>query len=318
MIDNTASKQNVCPVPLWALDLLLITVECTAYFAVASTFLSDVSYVVPTVIAMLLAARVAFVLLSYTLSRVKGAPMAREDVLRFFAWVRFFLAELRGVIAQSLILVPFRTLFHTTNERSVASTGRVLLMQHGYVNSGSVWFFTARALERAGYRVFTIDQPVFAPIDTMAARLAARIDEVLAVSGESKLTLIAHSMGGLVCRAYLRDFGDAKVAQLITLGSPHHGTVHAAFALGKNGAQMRAGNEWLETLARTRLTVPFTSIYSVHDTIIAPQTSSIMPEATNVKLVGVGHVSMPSGVQARRAIVEALETVESAAKKSST
>ena len=131
------------------------------------------------------------------------------------------------------------------------------------------------------------------------AKLAARIDEVLAATGAGRLTLVAHSMGGLVCRAYLRSFGGDKVEALVTMGSPHHGTFHAFVANGENGHQMRPGNAWLRELSEAVVPVPFTSIYSVHDTVISPQDSSVMPGANNVRISAIGHVSMPGGARPR-------------------
>jgi triacylglycerol lipase len=223
--------------------------------------------------------------------------------------LKFFLIEYWHLCTQNLLLIPFRALFHTRSERGVGPpNGRVLLLQHGYVNNGAVWFFTARALEAQGFRVFTVDQPAFASIDSMADRMAARVDELLALTGAPQLTLVAHSMGGLVCRAYLRRYGDSKVNRLITMGSPHHGTFLALLASGPNGRQMRPGNGWLVALGATTIRVAFTSIYSMHDTIIAPQDSSLMPGANNVELTAVGHVSMPGGTTARAALLQALRT----------
>ena len=130
---------------------------------------------------------------------------------------------------------------------------------------------------------------------------------MLRITGATQLTLVAHSMGGLICRAYLRRYGGDKVNQLITMGSPHQGTFHAKLARGANGRQMRAGNAWLTSLGETPVGIPFTSIYSIHDTIISPQDSSVMVGADNVQLSAVGHVSMPGGAVARRALINALE-----------
>jgi pimeloyl-ACP methyl ester carboxylesterase len=74
-------------------------------------------------------------------------------------------------------------------------------------------------------------------IDAYADGIARRIDEVLAATGTS-LILVGHSMGGLASRAYLRRHGVAKVARLITLGSPHQGTrAGAAWAWGRMRAR---------------------------------------------------------------------------------
>ena len=262
-------------------------------------------------VALPLLARLVVTLMSYALSRWKGMDLLPEQRLSPVAWLKFFIVEYGHLCIQNLLLIPARGFFHTRSERGTGPiTGRVLLLQHGYVNNGAVWFFSARALEARGYRVFTIDQPPFASIDIMGDLLAERVDEVLRIAGVSQLTLVAHSMGGLICRAYLRRHGVGagdKIDQLITLGSPHQGTFHARLAKGENGAQMRLGNTWLTSLGAMPVVIPFISIYSIHDTVIAPQDSSVMADADNIQLFGVGHVSLPSGAVARTALIAALE-----------
>ena len=296
--------------PLWMAALTLLAIEFALWTWVANYFYfhhGGFASGVILVIALPLIARALVTLASYFVSRWKGSTVPAAMQLRPFSWLRFFAVEYFHLCIQNLILIPFRGLFHTASERgSSDARGPVLLLQAGYVNNGAVWFFTARALERKGFRVFAIDQPVFASIDTMGVLLAKRVDEVLSRTGEQNLTLVAHSMGGLVCRAYLRQFGGAKIAQLVTLGSPHHGTFHAYAASGPNGRQMRPGNPWLVKLGDTPVTVPFTSIFSAHDTVISPQESSRMTEAVNRQIFGIGHVSMPSGKATRRYLAEAL------------
>ena len=297
--------------PMWLLGLSLLIVEFGLYawrLAWPAAQRGEWLCALLWVTALPLAVRLFVALASYALSRWKGITLEPSQRLRFVAWLKFFLIESGHLCIQNLLLIPFRALFHTRSELGGGPTdGSVVLLQHGYVNNGGVWSFTARALEARGYRVFTMDQPAFASIDSMGDRLALRVDAVLALTGAAQLTLVAHSMGGLVTRAYLRRYGGASIARLITLGSPHHGTFHAYLAGGPNGAQMRPGNAWLVALGETPVTVPFTSIYSIHDTIISPQDSSLMPGANNVELSAVGHLSMPSGSVARAALLEALE-----------
>jgi pimeloyl-ACP methyl ester carboxylesterase len=70
---------------------------------------------------------------------------------------------------------------------------------------------------------------------TAAALLADTIDRIrVEHSGDLKITIIAHSMGGLVSRCYLEsgDFdtrpGMACVSLLVTIGTPHRGATAAA------------------------------------------------------------------------------------------
>ena len=309
-----AEKAVTFQMPMWRLALLLLVGEFSLY--VGGVWLAFFRYGefvrgALLLVALPLLARLGVTLASYALSRWKGMDLLPAQRLKPIAWLKFFVVEYGHLCIQNLLLIPARGLFHTRSERGTGPiAGRVLLLQHGYVNNGAVWFFTARALEARGYRVFTMDQPPFASIDIMGDLLAVRVDEVLRITRVPQLTLVAHSMGGLICRAYLRRHGgDAggKIAQLITLGSPHQGTFHARLATGENGAQMRSGNAWLTALSETRVAIPFTSVFSIHDTIIAPQNSSVMVGADNIQLSGVGHVSMPSGAVARAALITALE-----------
>ncbi|MCC7068930.1 MAG: alpha/beta fold hydrolase [Burkholderiales bacterium] len=312
---SDSSAQRPVPahgMPMWVFGLVSLAVELAlwGWFLVWPRWRSG-AWSIPQALLLWLAAplalRLVIALASYALSRVKGSPIPPSLRLGPVQWLRFFVVEYVHLCLQNLMLIPLRPLFRTPTERgATAGEGRVVLLQHGYVNNGAVWHFTARALAREGYRVFACDQPVFADIDAMGARLAARVDEVLALTGATQLTLVAHSMGGLVARAYLRAFGAARVDMLITLGSPHHGTWHAYFANGTNGRQMRPGNPWLEALNQCPLALPCVSIYSVHDTVISPQASSVLEGARNVRLSAVGHVSMPSGSRARRVLLDAL------------
>ena len=297
-------------IPMWAVGLAALVVELALWLwllVLPAGERHGTGYALLMLLLAPLALRLLIAFASYVFSRLKGIEMPHALRLGPLAWCRFFLTEYLHLCRQNLVLIPFRALFATAAERGVVQGhGRVLLLQHGYLNNGGVWWPTTKALSALGYRVFTCDQPAFASLDAMGVRLARRIDEVLAATGAQRLTLVAHSMGGLVCRAYLRRFGGDRVEALVTMGSPHHGTFHAYLANGENGQQMRPGNRWLRELNDAVVPVPFTSIYSVHDTVISPQDSSVMPGADNVCLSAIGHVSMPGGSQARAQLVQAL------------
>lgn len=299
-----------CPLPAWAFSLALLLIELTLYAwltrkGVQRGLFSDaVGGLLFLALPFLLRAVVCF--LSLRAASHSFDDDARSQ-LRGRESFRFFLIEYVHFVKQTLLQLPFPVFWRTSGDRGDhRATGEVVLLQHGYAHCGAVWHSTAVALEREGYRVYTIDQPLFAPIDTMADRLAARVLDVLRATGAQKLTLVGHSMGGLIIRAYLRRYGGERVARVVTIGSPHHGTRHAMLAGGSNGRQMRVGGDWLHVLGRERLTVPFVSIYSIHDTVISPQVSSRLDGAEHRVIARVGHVSMPSGRATRAALLEAL------------
>jgi triacylglycerol esterase/lipase EstA (alpha/beta hydrolase family) len=133
--------------------------------------------------------------------------------------------------------------------------------------------------------------PPLASIERFAAQAAAKIDAMLAATGATQVVIVGHSMGGLVARAYLRRWGAAKVRRVITVGTPHQGSVLAHVFPGRSLAEMRPGNPWLEELGRATAAAgpPIVSLWSWHDSMVAPQASSVLERAENVALMGIGH-----------------------------
>jgi hypothetical protein len=114
-------------------------------------------------------------------------------------------------------------------------------------------------------------------------------------------------MGGLACRAYLRRHGTEKVARLITLGSPHHGTLLAPMGLGPNARQMRTDSPWLKALVAP-LPPAAVSIYSCHDNYVFPQQAcSTLEGAANVAIGGVSHLGMAFSPRVLDHLMAALE-----------
>ncbi|MFT4343953.1 MAG: alpha/beta fold hydrolase [Candidatus Woesearchaeota archaeon] len=60
-------------------------------------------------------------------------------------------------------------------------------------------------------------------IDTYAIRLRELIEAVKTRTGQDKVIIVAHSMGGLVSQRYIQLFGDMSVDTLIQIGTPNHG-----------------------------------------------------------------------------------------------
>jgi triacylglycerol esterase/lipase EstA (alpha/beta hydrolase family) len=141
--------------------------------------------------------------------------------------------------------------------------------------------------------VYTLSYgPPLSSIEHFADQVAAKVDAILRATGASRVTIVGHSMGGVVARAYLRRFGAAKIASVMTLGAPHHGSMHAWLFPGICLGQLRPGNAWLAELNRGEGEPPSVrvlSLWSWHDSMVAPQTSSRLAGAENIELVGIGH-----------------------------
>lgn len=190
-----------------------------------------------------------------------------------------------------------------------------VLLVHGYVCNSGYWKSMSGALAREGVNHWAVDlEPPLGSIEQYVPQLERALEAVCAESGSPKVVLVAHSMGGLVARAYLRRHGAARVAKLVTLGSPHFGTGLHFIAAGENVRQMawhRAGgagrcSDWLQALADSEsaeVRALVVSIYSHHDNIVSPQTSSELPGARNVALQGIGHVALGLEPEVQRMVV---------------
>lgn len=189
-----------------------------------------------------------------------------------------------------------------------------VLLVHGYAGNSGYWAALRPRLEQAQISYATLDlAPLGADIDSYAAPLQQAIDGLCTATGAAQVALVGHSMGGLALRAWMRAYGSARVARLITLGTPHHGTRLAAFGIGKNVAQMRHGSAWLRALGasedRSRRAL-IASLYSHHDNIVAPQSSSQLAGAGQIAFGAVGHVALGFDVRVLDAVMAQLAQVE--------
>jgi len=235
----------------------------------------------------------AFVLVTlwFALSWIWRTPRPPETRLGFASTLRLYVTEIWTVAASWLLMALHRLLIR---DPLPAPAQRPVLLVHGVLVNDGVWLSLRRFLASNGVAaIYAINYgPPLADIEWFAEQLHTRIEEIRAATGAERVVLLAHSMGGLVARAYLRRSGAARVAKLITIGAPHHGSMLAWTFPGTCLAQMRPGNAWLTDLNRdenSAAPVPITSIWSRHDSMVAPQASSVLGNAENIALVGVAH-----------------------------
>jgi triacylglycerol esterase/lipase EstA (alpha/beta hydrolase family) len=227
----------------------------------------------------------------FALAWIWRTPRPPEARLGFAATLRLFLTEVWTVAASWPLMALHRLLIRDP----VPAPARLpVVLIHGVLVNDGVWLKLRRFLLRHDVApVYAMNyRPPLADIEVFAEQLDARIEKVRVATGAERIVLVAHSMGGLVARAYLRRFGAQRVAKLITIGTPHHGSMLAWSFPGSCLAQMRPGNPWLSGLNRDEAApapVPIASIWSRHDSMVAPQTSSVLGNAENIAVIGVAH-----------------------------
>ena len=145
------------------------------------------------------------------------------------------------------------------------------------------------------YSVVSLEPPL-EDIDHNVEQLEQAIDELCRATDSTQVWVIAHSMGGLAIRAYVRAKGDDKIAAAMTLGSPHQGTMLWLFGFGRNARQMMLGSRWLNALSQSKADQLFrrklTVLWTPQDNIVVPQTSSVLPGTRAIQINGCGHMAM--------------------------
>lgn len=174
-----------------------------------------------------------------------------------------------------------------------------VLLIHGYMCNRAVWrAWLPRLTQTANVATLNLE-PVFGPIEGYADRIAQAVERLRESSGASQVTIVAHSMGGLATRAYLRRHGAAAIAKVITLATPHHGTVFARLGLGRNARQMRPDSAFLAALNAVPEPVPFVCVAASDDNLIVPRSSPLLAGLPAERIERVGHLALLSD---RRAV----------------
>lgn len=206
---------------------------------------------------------------------------------------------------------PFRSRAIADAPGAMPANRRGVLLLHGYVCNRGLWNPWLRALRQRGIAFVALNlEPVFGDIDDYVAEIDSAVRHLEGSTGMAPV-IVAHSMGGLAARAWLRHCSaDARVAHVITIGTPHHGTWLARFGFSRNARQMRRASRWLLALAAAEpaaRAAQFTCFYSHCDNIVFPAATATLPGADNRHLPGRAHVHMVSSTEPFTELLRRLE-----------
>ncbi len=206
------------------------------------------------------------------------------------------------------------------NSTSVVKSGDTLtrnplLLVHGLMDTSHKMRKIASHLRRLGWQVDDIDLTPNngdARLEVLAQQVANKIEQISLGSSHSAqpIDLIGFSMGGLVSRYYVQRLGGIeRVQRLITIASPHHGTLSAYFSLRPGCVQMRPNSDLIVGLGRdvdSLNQLNFTSLWTPFDLMILPATSSQLGIGTEISIPVIAHPLMVFDRRCLDAIVDAL------------
>jgi pimeloyl-ACP methyl ester carboxylesterase len=217
---------------------------------------------------------------------------------RALAWLRAFAME-SAVTALVTFTVPLA--FRRLRVRALndGDPRRPVVLLHGYAQHTANFLWLVRRLRRDGWlHLYGVRHTaVGGDIEQNATRLGATIARIRRETGAQLVDVVAHSMGGLVARACVATGGAASgIGRLITLGTPHQGSVaFARLGLDPMLGQMRPGSPLLSRLGaddRVPAVAECISIYSADDALVLPPAAAYWPGAFNIEVRGIGHLSL--------------------------
>src|SRR4051812_33974479 len=149
-------------------------------------------------------------LLYFTVAWLWRARRPHDVQIGARATLRLFWHEYRALAGAAPRMMLYRLL---VPDAAAVPTAVPVLLVHGVLCNAGVWARLRRDLRRRGVGgFFSLSYgPPLASIEEFADQLARKIDAVLAATGATSTIIVAHSMGGLVVRAYIRRYGIAKL-----------------------------------------------------------------------------------------------------------
>lgn len=191
---------------------------------------------------------------------------------------------------------------------------------HGTAGNMDYFSYGADYLASQGYCVYSINYgrdnatilrlwpDDFATGDVFRStdEIAAFVDDVRARTGSDKVDLVGHSQGGMQIKSYISRLGNGdKVRRVVVMGGNIHGVPlddslqsqliryfpdAAALVAGRATVQQFAGSEQMNELNSypdTVAGITYTSLFSPHDTTVAPNDVSYFAPESGANVVNL-------------------------------
>ena len=193
-----------------------------------------------------------------------------------------------------------RHLTHDDGHRSAplepARPGRAwvnapVVLVHGIGHNSSAWINLADRLRAAGFSdLHAVGYGLGADVPSIATTIERVVDRALRMSGEARVHVVAHSLGGVAVGDWhdVLD-GQRRADAIVSLGAPHGGTPWARLAvLPRRARDLASGSAVLGARNDYRR---WTTIGGSLD-VVVPASSSHLQTSQRIDLSGVGHAGL--------------------------
>ena len=157
----------------------------------------------------------------------------------------------------------------------VAAAATPIVLIHGMVDNRTIFAMLRRGLRRRGFsciRTFSYG-PHTSDVRAAATSLGSFVEALCEQTGADKVHIVGHSLGGLIARYYVQVGGGSdRVESVVTLGTPHQGTVAAWLVPHHMVRQLLPDSDIIAELAAPApaCSTRFVAFYSDVDQMVIP------------------------------------------------
>ena len=117
------------------------------------------------------------------------------------------------------------------NKVQVMLNKEITILIHGFNKKQSDMSYLEAGLKAAGFAVFSVNLPTtFGSLEQCRNAFSEQVKEI--VDEYEVVNYVAHSMGGLITRAYIDSVQQNNVGKCVFIATPHKGSRLAAIAAG--------------------------------------------------------------------------------------
>ncbi|MCA2213974.1 esterase/lipase family protein [Jidongwangia harbinensis] len=197
-------------------------------------------------------------------------------------------------ICAALLAVALSGAVPAPASATVRAAGEPVILVHGWAGSPSAMLALRDAFAAAGHPAYPIDLPGEENVANAQA-IAGLVAEVTAATGQPRVHLVAHSMGGLSARYYLKRLGGTPtVRTYVSMGTAQYGYLPACLLGPAEGGQMCPGSDFLRDLNEgddTPGDVAYATFRSAQENA---RNVRLDGGACHLVIPGVGHADQPA------------------------
>lgn len=195
-----------------------------------------------------------------------------------------------------------------------------VILVHGLFHNASAWILFRWRLKRAGFlNIYLLSYNSWASdFPEILGELEALVLKVSLNHPGKAPVLVGHSLGGLLCRAYLEQAKESckNVCAAVTLGAPHQGSTLSVFGLSPLARSLAYRGNLIEELERKRkpCPVPRLAVHTPADNMVLPPGACLLPYEgwSYHKTAPISHLSLLYHPPTAKVVIDFIKACHSA------